>query len=116
MARVGHQSHPLSACPKNIQRILNERWMEAFHTWRPMLRHEPCNYCGKLPFTSLRLHMTINTIDHIVPRSAIAYTNGHWDNLGTACQSCNIRRANHSIIWCLLWKQGRLLAARGKAG
>lgn len=46
--------------------------------------HQKCQYCG----TSNKL-----TLDHVLPKSRGGKSS--WDNLVTACQSCNSQKGNH---------------------
>jgi 5-methylcytosine-specific restriction endonuclease McrA len=58
-------------------------------TKREVMRRDSfsCQYCGQ--------HATIMTIDHILPRHLGGqYT---WDNLVTACPSCNHRKGGRTL-------------------
>lgn len=54
-----------------------------------LLRNDPCAYCGGPG----------GHIDHIVPRSGGG--GDDWDNLTSACGTCNVRKHNHSLLWWL---------------
>jgi 5-methylcytosine-specific restriction endonuclease McrA len=51
-----------------------------------ILRGDICSYCGK----------PAGTVDHIVP-VASGGTND-WDNLTSACSSCNSRKHDRSLL------------------
>lgn len=50
--------------------------------------HHTCQYCGAQPGRAQL------TLDHIVPRSRGGQT--HWENVVTACRSCNQRKGNRA--------------------
>jgi 5-methylcytosine-specific restriction endonuclease McrA len=50
--------------------------------------HYTCQYCGSQPGRAQL------TLDHVVPRSRGGQT--HWENVVTACRSCNQRKGNRT--------------------
>ena len=60
----------------------------AFTRFNVFLRdHFECQYCGQ-NYRSEDL-----TFDHVIPRSRGGRTT--WDNVVTACQSCNLKKGDH---------------------
>jgi 5-methylcytosine-specific restriction endonuclease McrA len=51
---------------------------------------DPCSYCGG----------PTNTVDHIIARSKGG--SNEWENFTGACNSCNSRKHNHSLLLSLL--------------
>ena len=102
--RVGSHLHPLRDSSDQIQKLFNERWTDAQKAWRKLLRSEPCNYCGILPYKVMVNHGPdpINTIDHIIPRSALNGNEFYWDNFGTACPKCNSHRGSQGMLWFIV--------------
>jgi|ERR1039458_1109687 hypothetical protein len=62
--------------------------------YRAILRNDPCSYCGGPG----------ETIDHITPISAGG--SNQWENLTSACKSCNASKCDRSD-W-LIWLSQRL--------
>jgi len=51
-----------------------------------------CQYCGKKAGSGKKLKIKDLTFDHVIPRSVGGKTS--WDNIATACQSCNSKKAD----------------------
>lgn len=51
-----------------------------------------CQYCGYKAGSGHKLRIRDLTFDHVMPRSRGGATS--WENIVTACQSCNGRKAN----------------------
>ncbi len=72
--------------------ISMERW-PAFTRFNVFLRDSfSCQYC------SGRYRTEDLTFDHVLPRSRGGRTT--WDNVVTACQDCNLRKANRLVSEC----------------
>lgn len=77
-------------------RIPNSRM---YPSWRKLLQHDPCSYCGGQG----------GTIDHIRPQGHGEHTRFSgphglfsWLNLTSACQSCNQAKADKSLLGFML--------------
>jgi 5-methylcytosine-specific restriction endonuclease McrA len=55
--------------------------------------HDPCAYCGELPFTSRF------TLDHIIPQSQGGKTS---HNMAVACSKCNHKKGSKGALEFLL--------------
>ena len=67
---------------------LNRR--PAFTRFNVFLRDSfSCQYCGG------RFRTEELSFDHVIPRSRGGRTT--WENVGTACGVCNLRKSNHSL-------------------
>ncbi|MBN2222318.1 MAG: HNH endonuclease [Vallitaleaceae bacterium] len=67
--------------PKNISRY------QVFSRRNVWERDEgKCQYCGT------RISVSKMTFDHVIPKDQGGHT--RWDNIVTACTSCNIKKAN----------------------
>lgn len=67
--------------------------------WLSMVaRDSVCSYCNK------SLEPEQRTVDHVVPISAIG--NITENNLAMACQPCNAKKANHSLLEFLITSGG----------
>lgn len=49
---------------------------------------DTCQYCG------IQLHRAVLTLDHVIPRAQGGATS--WENLVTACRSCNHRKGGRT--------------------
>jgi 5-methylcytosine-specific restriction endonuclease McrA len=68
-----------------------------------ILGNDPCSYCGG----------SGGVIDHIV---AIARGGGDaWENLTSACSTCNVRKYSESLLEFLLWRSQRPQTGQGAA-
>lgn len=56
--------------------------------------HYSCQYCGKKAGKGHPLSLKNLTFDHVLPRAQGGKTS--WENITTACQSCNSRKANRT--------------------
>lgn len=68
--------------------------------WLRLLRLDPCAYCGRARG---------GTVDHVEPRSRTARGLGgahSWTNVVGACEPCNGRKADRSLLW-FLWVRAR---------
>lgn len=72
----------------------------ATRLWVPVLRRDPCVYCGGEG----------GTVEHVTPRSffkrkfphAWGKSADHWSNLASACVVCNSERQNKGLLLYLL--------------
>ena len=71
-----------------LKEFIPQERRPAFTRFNVFLRDRfRCQYCGETsPAPDL-------TFDHVIPRSRGGTTN--WENVVTACQTCNLRKANH---------------------
>lgn len=53
-----------------------------------------CQYCGKKAGAEHKLDIQELTFDHVIPRAKGGKTT--WDNIVTACSSCNSKKANRT--------------------
>lgn len=53
-----------------------------------------CQYCGRKAGKGKTLSLSDLTFDHVLPRAQGGGTN--WENITTACQSCNTKKANRT--------------------
>lgn len=73
--------------------------------WMRVVRMDPCSYCGAPPGMTLEdtgvLRLSLTT-DHIEPQNgppARGIGGAHsWLNYTSACESCNGRKSNHSLL------------------
>lgn len=89
-----------------VNRTLLKRLMRFAHmpraAWRKVLMHDPCVFCVGKP----------KTLDHIHPQN-FGGPDG-WENLAPACISCNLMKADGSLMW-MLWRLQEKRAGRMRA-
>jgi 5-methylcytosine-specific restriction endonuclease McrA len=74
----------------STQRRRNIKYTQAALDYVPVLRCDPCSYCGQ----------PAESVDHIVP--VIAGGSSDWDNLTAACRQCNSSKRERSLLAFLL--------------
>lgn len=90
--------------------VIARRWLDLpvelrpfkapIRSWRSILRADLCGFCGGPG----------GTIDHIVPRAAGGAND--WTNLSGACQLCNMRKGDMTLLSFLVAQQEAAEAQR----
>lgn len=79
----------LNTLPYRNHPYLPEHCDSMPRSWRDIVRHDPCAWCGHPGSESA-------TVDHVVTRADGG--SDHWDNLVGACRACNNERGASTVL------------------
>jgi hypothetical protein len=86
-----HAGHPLGPGMPTGSTLRGADGTTHLAGWADVVRRDPCSYCGAPG----------GTLDHIVPQSTRRRGVHSWLNYAGACERCNGRKRDRTLLWYL---------------